>query len=221
LTLRRAALQTAATLVLMAIALFGAAGRLDWGMAWAFLAAYVLFAVVALSVVDRELIAARADLHGGARSDLVLGAFFSALLYPATLVLAGLDARYGWSPALPAALEWIALAVFLAGYGLMTWCMRVNRFFIAVVRVQTEREHRVIEDGPYRFVRHPGYTGGIVAHLALPIALGSLVALLPAALGCALIAVRTFSEERTLMRDLPGYTEYRRKVRWRLVPGVF
>jgi protein-S-isoprenylcysteine O-methyltransferase Ste14 len=218
---RRAALQTAATLVLMAIALFGAAGRLDWGMAWAFLAAYVLFAIVAISIVDPDLIAARSDLQGGTRADLVLGAFFTALLYPATLVTAGLDVRYGWSPALPAALEWLALAVFLAGYALMTWSMRVNRFFIAVVRVQTERGHRVVEDGPYRFVRHPGYAGGILAHAALPIALGSLAALLPALLGCLLIAMRTFSEERTLVRDLPGYTEYRQRVHWRLVPHVF
>ena len=221
MTRQRAALQTAATLALMAIALFGAAGRLDWGMAWAFLAAYVVFAIVSLSILDLEFIAARGDLHGGTRADLVLGAFFTSLLYPGTLVTAGLDVRYGWSRPLPAALEWIALALFLAGYGVTVWAMRVNRFFIAVVRVQTERGHRVIEDGPYRFVRHPGYTGGIVAHLALPIALGSLVALLPAVLGCVLIAARTFSEERMLVRDLPGYTEYRRRVRWRLVPHVF
>jgi protein-S-isoprenylcysteine O-methyltransferase Ste14 len=220
-TRRRAALQTALTIALTAAALFGSAGRLDWGMAWAYLAAYVLFAVVALSMLDLEFIAARANLHGGTRADLVLGAFLTALLYPGTLVTAGLDARYGWSPVLPAALEWIALALFLAGYGVMVWAMRVNRFFIAVVRVQTERGHRVIEDGPYRFVRHPGYTGGILAHLALPIALGSLVALVPAALGCALLATRTVSEERTLVHDLPGYTEYRQRVRWRLVPHVF
>jgi len=220
-TRQRAALQTAATLALMAIALFGAAGRLDWGMAWAFLAAYVVFAIVSLSILDLEFIAARGDLHGGTRADLVLGAFFTSLLYPGTLVTAGLDVRYGWSPALPPAVEWAALALFLAGYAGMVWAMRVNRFFIAIVRIQTERGHRVIEDGPYRFVRHPGYTSGILAHTALPIALGSLVALLPAVLGCVLIAARTFSEERMLVRDLPGYTEYRRRVRWRLVPHVF
>jgi protein-S-isoprenylcysteine O-methyltransferase Ste14 len=79
----------------------------------------------------------------------------------------------------------------------------------------------VISDGPYARVRHPGYAFGLLALLAQPIALGSLVALLPALVGAGLIALRAVREERTLARDLAGYADYVRRVRWRLLPGVW
>lgn len=218
----RAAQQTPVTVAIVALLLFVPAGRLDWPMAWAFLLVFVAFCVVGLQVLDPALVAERGKLPiGGPRFDLVLASVFVALLYPVSFVVAGLDVRYGWSPALPLAIRVLALAVFAAGYGVALWAMRENIFFATVVRVQRERGHRVIDGGPYGFVRHPGYAGSILAHLALPIALGSLWAFLPSALGCLLLALRTIGEERVLERELDGYAEYKGRVRWRLAPGIW
>jgi protein-S-isoprenylcysteine O-methyltransferase Ste14 len=89
------------------------------------------------------------------------------------------------------------------------------------VRIQRERGHHVIDRGPYAWVRHPGYAGALLAHLALPLALGAPRALLPAALGTLLMSLRAVYEERRLARELPGYAEYAARVRHRLVPGVW
>jgi protein-S-isoprenylcysteine O-methyltransferase Ste14 len=209
-------------LVLFGALLFGSAGRLDWANGWAFLGAFVAFSAVGHAILDPALIAERSKLgRGGTRPDLLLATTAVVLLYPATFVTAGLDTRYGWSPPLPVALQATGLSVFLAGYGVALWAMHENVFFATVVRVQSERGHRVIDTGPYGIVRHPGYAGSIAAHLALPLALGSLAALVPTVLGCLLVARRTIPEERTLERELPGYPEYERRVRRRLVPGVW
>jgi protein-S-isoprenylcysteine O-methyltransferase Ste14 len=143
------------------------------------------------------------------------------LLYPATFVVCGLDARFGCSPPIRLWIEGLALMLFSAGYGFALWATYSNPFFSTFVRIQRERGHHVIDRGPYAFVRHPGYAGAVVAHLVLPIALGSLLGLVPAVLGVVLIALRAVAEERTLALRLPGYREYAGRVRWRFVPGVW
>jgi len=136
-------------------------------------------------------------------------------------VTCGLDRRFAWSPALPLAVELAALGVFLAGYGFALWAMRINPFFATVVRIQSDRGHQVIDRGPYRWVRHPGYAGALVAHLAIPIAVGTPWGLVPAAVGALLLAARVVAEERTLRRGLDGYAAYVARVRWRLLPGLW
>jgi protein-S-isoprenylcysteine O-methyltransferase Ste14 len=204
------------------VALFASAGSLDWPMAWAYLAGFAAIGAAALWTASRELLVERSRLlAGGERDDVALSLAFFLLLYPATWVACGLDRRFGASPALPLPLELAALALFLAGYAFALWAMHVNAFFSTMVRIQRERGHRVVDRGPYRFVRHPGYAGAVVAHLALPVALGSLWGLVPAAFGCAGVALRIVGEERTLRGGLAGYAEYAARVRWRLVPGVW
>jgi protein-S-isoprenylcysteine O-methyltransferase Ste14 len=114
-----------------------------------------------------------------------------------------------------------ALGVFAAGDAFSLRAMRENSFFSTVVRIQVERGHRLVDRGPYRWVRHPGYAGAVLAHLALRLALGSLWGLAPAALGCVAVALRVVAEERVLRRGLAGYAEYALRVRWRLLPGVW
>jgi protein-S-isoprenylcysteine O-methyltransferase Ste14 len=89
------------------------------------------------------------------------------------------------------------------------------------VRIQAERGHRVVTGGPYQYVRHPGYVGGILHHLAAPLVLGSPWALIPGALGAAALMARTALEDRTLREELPGYADYAQRVCYRLVPGVW
>jgi protein-S-isoprenylcysteine O-methyltransferase Ste14 len=99
--------------------------------------------------------------------------------------------------------------------------MTVNRFFSAMVRIQADRGHRVVENGPYRWMRHPAYAGGVIANLATPLMLGSAWALIPAGLTVALVVLRTSLEDRTLQAELPGYAAYAARTRYRLVPGVW
>jgi len=96
-----------------------------------------------------------------------------------------------------------------------------NAFFSTVVRVQSDRGHNVCSDGPYRFVRHPGYVGGIVQWLGVPLLLGSRWALLPGVLAAVLLVVRTALEDRTQRTALEGYADYAARVRYRLAPGIW
>ena len=216
----RAVLSTAGFVLLAAVCLLLPARRLDWPMAWAVLAFYGAYSALGFRVLSPDLIAERSRLPSDADpADLALAGLAFVFLYPVSFVVCGLDARAG-APA-PALVEGTAFLVFAAGYAFSLWAAHTNPFFSAAVRIQTERGHHVIDRGPYAWVRHPGYAGPMLSHLALPLALGSLRALLPAALGVALLALRAVYEERRLARELPGYADYAARVRYRLVPGLF
>ena len=122
---------------------------------------------------------------------------------------------------MPVSLRLIGLAVFVLAQGVILWAMHVNRFFSSVVRIQTERGHHVVTRGPYRWVRHPGYAAGLLMILASGLGLGSWLATLIALVGVPLLLVRTLNEEAVLQRDLPGYADYARQVRFRLLPFVW
>jgi protein-S-isoprenylcysteine O-methyltransferase Ste14 len=218
----RAVAGTLGFVVVLALALFVPAGRVAWPEAWAVLGFYLVFSAAGLLLLPRELIAERSRLPPDAKpADLLIAGLAVFFLFFATLVVSGLDVRFGWSPPLPEALRVAALAGFALGYGLALWAAHSNPFFSAVVRVQEERGHHVVASGPYARVRHPGYAGTLAGHLLLPIALGSLWGLVPAVLGLVFVVLRTVYEERTLERDLPGYREYTSRVRWRFVPGLW
>jgi protein-S-isoprenylcysteine O-methyltransferase Ste14 len=151
--------------------------------------------------------------------DRVLMAAYTPV-YVAVYALAGLDFRWGWSD-VPSGLRAAAFVLVTAFFVLFVFILRENAFLSRVVEVRPEEGHHVVTTGPYAVVRHPMYAGYIVALVATPVALGSLPALLPAALLAVGIVVRTVLEDRTLHAELPGYPEYAAKVRWRLLPHVF
>lgn len=136
-------------------------------------------------------------------------------------LVAGLDARFGWSAPFSVWVTALALAVVIAGYGIASWALIENRFFSGVVRIQLERGHHVVSSGPYAAVRHPGYAGGLLSYLAIPFLLDSWWALVPAVLLMGALVVRTRLEDAVLREELPGYADYARRVRYRLVPGVW
>ena len=219
----RLVVMTVIYLAVMGGLLFGAAGRLDWPMAWAYLVILAASTVALLAFGDREMLLVRAGKEKGAKTwdPFIANASF-LLFWPVSTVVAGLDyGRFHFSPSIPMPVSLTALLAFALGLAFSVWAMLANRFFVKLVKIQTDREHSVITNGPYAYVRHPGYAGSLLSFIALPVALGSLWALLPAAAGLALWVLRTYLEDRTLHKELDGYSRYAARVRWRLVPGIW
>ncbi len=210
-------------LFVSAVCLFASAGTLDWPAAWFFLGLTALVFLFGLLVIDPELVRQRAGAEHGLKAwDLPLSTAMFVFLMLAPLAFAGLDVkRWQWSRALPGALQDAGVVCFIAGNAFGLWAARVNRFLVKFVRIQRDRGHHVISTGPYAYVRHPAYLGGIVGYGGVPLILGSRWALLPFGLGALLLAVRTFLEDQMLQAELEGYRAYCQKVRWRLVPGVW
>ena len=136
-------------------------------------------------------------------------------------LVAGLDALYGWSPFFSLPVKIIALIIILAGYALGSYALIENRFFSGMVRIQTDRGHHVISSGPYRLVRHPGYAGALLTYLATPLFLDSGWAYLPVICLTIVLVIRASLEDQTLQEELTGYGEYARRVRYRLIPGIW
>jgi protein-S-isoprenylcysteine O-methyltransferase Ste14 len=136
-------------------------------------------------------------------------------------LVAGLDARFEWSPEFSLPLKILALVVLVGGFGLGSYALIENRFFSGMVRIQTERGHRVVSTGPYGWMRHPGYAGALWAYFATPLFLDAYWAFLPALFLAIVLVIRTRLEDQTLQEELDGYREYAKKVRYRLLPGIW
>ncbi len=122
----------------------------------------------------------------------------------------------------PPGITWLIGAfTFIFGWAIVTWAMIANPFFEKTVRIQTDHGHRVIDNGPYAIVRHPGYVGFSSLILATPLLLASAWTFLPTAFATVWLVIRTILEDRTLQAELPGYTEYSTRVRYRLIPKVW
>ena len=206
--------------------LFVSSGRLDWGMAWAYLGVFLAGqCAVGLILIPNnpELVADRTQIERKtARNwDRPLTGIVSLFGPLATLIVAGLDMRFEWSPPISPTLQVVALAIAALGTLVTIWAMAANKFFYGFVRIKKERGHVVQTGGPYQVVRHPGYAGGVLFALATPLLLGSPWAFIPAGLTVCALVVRTALEDRTLQAELDGYREYAQQVRYRLLPGVW
>jgi protein-S-isoprenylcysteine O-methyltransferase Ste14 len=218
---RRRIIQVIANYLVMAAILFLSAGRLSWGWAWAYLGVSLAILVINALILPPDLIAERGKPRDNVkRWDRVLTAL-AGLPTLAGPIVTGLDERHGWSPQLALGIHLLGLIFLVLGQGLFTWSMASNRYFSTLVRLQMDRGHTVATAGPYRYVRHPGYVGYTVSSLGMPLALGSLWALMPAGVMAGLLVVRTVLEDRTLQEELPGYKDYARRVRYRLLPGIW
>jgi protein-S-isoprenylcysteine O-methyltransferase Ste14 len=211
-------------LALTAAILFVSSGHPAWVRAWLLLGALflcVMVNLVVLVIVNPELVAERLRTERPVRPWDRLIAVVITASWLFALIVAGADFRFGWSPSLPGSVPVTALMVLVAGDLLFLWAMAVNRFFTKFVRIQRERDHRVVSAGPYRYVRHPGYVGWILMSAAVPFVLGSLVAFVPVGIAVFAMVVRTALEDTTLARELQGYEEYAGRVPYRLIPGLW
>jgi len=209
------------SLMITAVCLFGSAGRLDWSNAWVLLGLSLIAGLAFTVGRNPELAAERRNVKAGKNWDKVLVGITVLLGPMAVWITAGLDYRFHWSND-PSSLAFTAgLAAAVLGAALIAWAMRSNRFFSSVVRIQKDRGHTVVDGGPYRFIRHPGYTGMSVFILVTPLILGSYWALAPAAATASLMVLRTIMEDLTLHHELDGYADYARRVRYRLLPPIW
>ena len=206
--------------VAAAAALFAGAGTVAIPGFWVYLAIFAVVMIVSFAALDPDLLRERMR-PGGKKSPLSLK-IFSLVLFLHWIV-AGLDrGRFHWSDDVPGWLQGVCLLTVAAGYALALWAMRVNRFFSSVIRIQTDRGQYVVTTGPYAFVRHPGYTAGILIIAASGPALGSwLAAAIVVIFSLPFLLYRAITEDRILQVELAGYSDYAARVRWRLLPGVW
>lgn len=216
---KRLAQVVGSLLVPLAVAL-ACAGTLAWPWAWGLLACGLAVVLVNVLVLPKDLIAERGAPRENVKAWDRLITRLSLVPFFAVYVVAGLDHRLGWTPD-ATALHLAGLAAGVLGNAVFTWAMRSNRYFSTMVRIQEDRGHSVATGGPYRVVRHPGYAGYILISLATPLILGSAWGLLPGGAVVVLFLVRTALEDRTLQKELAGYADYVRAVRYRLVPYVW
>jgi protein-S-isoprenylcysteine O-methyltransferase Ste14 len=207
--------------------LFLAAGRIDWLWGWVFFAAIALVMAAHPIILIGRNPALLAEREKGLRDKRVVAwdkwvAGLGAGVFPvASWVVAGLDVRFGWTGPVSLWLHLAGLGLMLAGSALFLWAMASNPFFSEGVRIQSDRGHTVAEAGPYRYVRHPGYSGAILTHIGTPLILGSPWALAVGLAAVSMYVLRTGLEDRFLQRELPGYREFTERIRCRLLPRVW
>ncbi len=211
--------------VAFGVVLFLCAGKLNWAPGWAYLGINILSQVLSAAVlIPRQpgMLSERSKVREGTKSwDRVLTPLIVIVGTLAVMIVAGLDARFGWSKPFNSLLWGTGIILAFACQLFVLWAMASNPFFAATVRIQNDRDHRVISRGPYAIVRHPGYAGSLFYNLFIPLVLGSAWTYLPVILTLALLVIRTSLEDHTLQAELPGYAEYAAKVRHRLIPGVW
>lgn len=214
----RRLIQVFSVLIIQGAILFVAAGTLSWKWAWYVLLLGLFLLIINLIVLPAELIEERGRKKENAKKwDRMLT---SIVMIPTILmyVFSGLDRRFNWTGDVHIILNIAGLAFILLGSLLFTWSMASNKFFSTLVRLQTDRQQTVVTEGPYKYVRHPGYLGYIIFTLATPIALGAFWGLIFSVLIGILLIVRTSLEDATLKKELPGYAEYTGNVKYKLIP---
>jgi protein-S-isoprenylcysteine O-methyltransferase Ste14 len=212
---------------LYALLLFIPAGTLHWWRAWVFLAvtvAVMLVAILGLLPDNADLFSQRAKgiiQKGQPLWDRVL-VILLVVSYVGQIVFIPLDVfRLHLVPKPGGLVSFFGIALYVAGWWIMTLAMKVNPFAVPVVRLQEERHQRVIETGVYAVVRHPMYTGFVPMVVGPALWLESYIAAFLPIVPIAVLAVRSVFEERFLKRELRGYEAYTKKVRYRLIPFVW
>lgn len=207
----------------MAALLFGIAGTLRYWQAWVYLFLLLgLSALLTQELLHRDPALLERRMKGGPQAErrpaqrvIMVGA---SLAYLGLHVVPALDHRFHWS-SVPVAGVVLGNVLFAIGFLFVGRVYRENTYTSATIEIHEGQ--RVIDTGPYAIVRHPMYSGALLYMLGTPIALGSYWGLLGFVLMLLVIVWRLQDEERMLARELPGYAEYRQRVRWRLLPGVW
>ena len=188
-----------------------------WGLTFGFSG---VFAYASISMLDDDL--AQERFRPPTQGADAVALRWIRLTALTAFLFAPLDSgRLHWSSTVPAPLRMCGIVGFVVGFWFVVFAMKTNRYFSAVIRIQDDRGHRVVDRGPYAMIRHPGYLGMIVVAPMVVLALGSWWALVPALAYSALIARRVIVEDRFLRLHLAGYDAYAARVPHRVIPGVW
>ena len=207
-------------ITLMGTLIFFPAGTLHWSNAWLLMA--ILFIPmflmgIVMYVKSPELLTKRLN-NKEKRSTQKNVVALSGLIFIGGFVIAGLNYRFGWHT-LPNYISYIFATIFIIGYALYAEVMRENTYLSRTIEIQENQT--VVSTGLYGIVRHPMYMATILMYLSIPLILGSILSLAIFLLYLPIIARRINDEEQLLKSELPGYTEYCQKVRWRLIPFIY
>lgn len=209
--------------VLMVGLLFLVAGTWYYWQAWIYLIINMILLVLMSTVLspNAELVEERLNPKQGMKG---WDKFYFAVttpLYVIALLLAGLDQRFDWTTNMPLTIYWASIVIYVLGQAIFQWARYTNQYFSSVVRIQTDRGQTVCKDGPYKYVRHPGYVGGFLFTITIGLVLGSWYATIPQVIAALMLVWRTAREDRTLQTELPGYAEFANETKYRLMPGVW
>jgi protein-S-isoprenylcysteine O-methyltransferase Ste14 len=213
--------------LLISLVLFICGGDIGWWQAWLYSILLLVSGIGGRIWAEQRhpgLTANRQDAETFQNAkywDKVLAPLMAVSVVFPMVIVAGLDHRYDWSTEFPLWVTVLGLIFIAYGYSFAAWALAENRFFYSVVCIQVDRGHVVCDTGPYRFVRHPGYAGNMLALLGIVLALGTLWALIPAVIALLISVIRTVLEDRTLKEELPDYIDYAQRVRYRLIPGIY
>jgi protein-S-isoprenylcysteine O-methyltransferase Ste14 len=199
-------------------------GKWNWVWGWVYMILLTLAMaahVIVLVPINPALLADRAGglrQPGTKRWDIWL-TMIASLSFISIMIAAGLDERRGWTGIVSIGLHIAGILLFITGWVFFLGAMACNPFFSESVRIQ--KDHQVAKRGPYRLVRHPGYFGNVIGCLGQPLLFGSLWAFIPAILTIIAFVIRTALEDKTLQKELDGYSDYVKQVRYRLIPGIW
>ena len=209
--------------ILMIGLLFLVAGRWNYWQAWVYtiINMIVLALMGTLLTKNSDLVEERLNPKEGMKGWDKFYFAATTPLYMISLVVGGLDARFGWTTNMPLFIYWSSVVVYLIGQAIFLWARYTNNYFSSVVRIQTDRGQTVCREGPYHYVRHPGYVGGFLFTITIGLMLGSWWASIPQVVAALMLVWRTEREDKTLQAELPGYAEYVRETHSRLLPGIW
>jgi len=217
-------LKSISILLLFLVITFIIAGRLDYWQGGVFngLNFFFIFITYIVLLDRKDLIRERLKPGKGMKKwDRIYYAVSTPLFF-VMFILSILDAsRFYWKPTIPFFIILLGIIFYSIGQIIVIWAKRANKFFSSVVRIQSDRKQTVCSNGPYKFIRHPGYLGGLIFTIATPFLLGSFWGFIPAILTIIVVFIRTYLEDETLKKELTGYIEYSKKVKYRIIPFVW
>jgi len=208
------------SLLLMGAAIFGPALTFDYWQGWLFLSFLfipMLFVLFYMLKFNRKLLEKRIKIREKRERQKGIQ-LFNTFIFAVVMIVAGLDHRFSWS-SVPVWGVIAADVLMLSGYLMFIKSMLHNEYASRIIEVQ--RGQKLIDTGPYAVVRHPMYASAILMYIFIPVTLGSFWAIIPLLLIPIMLVFRIFDEEKALVEGLKGYKAYMKKVRYRMIPGVW
>jgi protein-S-isoprenylcysteine O-methyltransferase Ste14 len=216
--------KTLITTIIFSVILFLSAGKIHYFQGWIFLVTNIITGLMNFWTIknNKELMNERSKVGKNAKSwdKKILG--ISAFIYILNIVLAGIDSgRFQWSPKFHWSIYVLGVIILIIGQVIFLAARSQNKYFSSVVRIQTDRGHNLCDTGLYKIVRHPGYLGMTISLSGIPLITGSLWCITTTFIAIVLLFVRTYLEDKTLIAELSGYSQYTHKTKYRLIPEIW